>query len=65
MKCPSCKYQHGWDGEMSMNIVGSKGDFFVLALEMRRHKFMDEDTERLYACPHCGIAFIVSKNDMR
>lgn len=58
MKCPSCKYKHGWDNEENIDVKGEKGDFFILALEMRRHKFMDEDTEVLYACPKCGIAFM-------
>jgi hypothetical protein len=58
MKCPSCKYIHGFDIEKNEDIEGEKGQFFDMPVKMERSHNWNDEARRLFACPACGIAFI-------
>lgn len=61
MKCPHCKYIHGWDLNENKKIHGKEGDFFSLPIEMKRESmgfYCSDETVNVYACPACNKLFI-------
>ena len=68
MECPQCNYQHGqiwvntdeegYSGDLK-TIEGNKGDFYESPVRMNRpHELNPMTSEKLFACPSCGIAFL-------
>jgi hypothetical protein len=51
MKCPICKYEHGWSGEKMKDVTGKEGDFYRLPIKLEREDFgMDRQT--VFGCPN-------------
>ena len=61
MQCPYCKYEHGWNSRDQQKIVGEKGDFYELPIKAENYSISEYNTKRetIYACPACGILFII------
>lgn len=59
MKCPNkeCNYEDGWNDDCSQDVKGPCGHFYVSPVKMERGVY--EKPLQLYACPRCGIAFIL------
>lgn len=64
MECPHCHHKHGseWVGDQLKNIDGKKGEFFRLPIKMERSGYCDSEQETVWACPKCGILFIIRSN---
>jgi hypothetical protein len=66
MKCPHCKYAHGyvWNPnekgtEDFADVIGEKGAFFVLPVKVESSPEQHyKNPKPVYACPACGILFI-------
>ncbi len=58
MKCPFCKYEHGWNSKKRKEVKGNIGGFFRLEIELTKRLNYGSDYRILYACPVCGKAFI-------
>jgi len=59
MKCPNCKYKHGWSNETLSHVEGKKGDFYELAINMQQRVPFDHHHEKeVYGCPECGAVFL-------
>lgn len=60
MKCPTCGYQHGWDGPSNKDVKGEHGNFYALPINVvRKENWMPDEQKPVYACPSptCGIMF--------
>lgn len=59
MKCPSCGYKDGFfKGEG--HVYGAKGEFYKAKdLSMTRGNYLNREAYPLFACPSCGISFML------
>ena len=58
MKCPVCKYVHGYNSDTFKQEDGKEGDFYKHPVEMKRVEPWDYSIQVLYGCPKCGIVFM-------
>lgn len=60
MKCPYCKYKHGyeWEKDEHVDVKGEKGNFYSFPIKIERDERWETDQETVYGCPKCGIIFI-------
>lgn len=58
MICPSCEYEHGWNGEALDHIIGELGAFYTLEIKATRKRTWGGEDKDVYFCPDCGNSFI-------
>lgn len=60
MKCPSCGYFHGVEGESFEWVEGSEGDFYILPmlLERRAEHWPYKEYVEVCGCPSCNSIFM-------
>ena len=62
MKCPHCKYEHGFvgiDDEGAMIVKeGKEGEFLRLEVSAYKPNLGLYKKKPVYACPSCGILFM-------
>jgi len=60
MKCPHCQYEHGYSDDAEKNINGKEGEFWRHPVMIERARpYDDPGRANVFACPKCGILFIV------
>jgi phage FluMu protein Com len=66
MKCPNCKYMHGYEWDETggyKEIIGEEGEFFVISnnVEMILIESYKSIQNYIYGCPKCKILFMERK----